>query len=253
MDATGDLKGDLNGDIQDHIRAYQDLVGSDIQFAFQTILDAEMLEVVAFEALVRGIRSESAATVISRIRHEQRFDFDQACRIRAIEAAARNQLEGDIHLNCSDIKPGNVKLVANVLLHIARRYGIDSERLVLELGNLDQLNTGGQLEEVASALETAGLRRLADNFGRRNADLRPVIQFLPEQLKLDRKLTSGIHENRGSQAIVHACRRLCQELGITVIAAGVESIDEFRWLQEAGIERFQGYFFAEPGLDDGQR
>lgn len=236
--------------IQDHIRSYQDLVGGDIQFAFQTILDTEALDVVAFEALVRGIRGETAATVISRIGHDQRFSFDQACRIRAIEAAARNQIGVDLHLNCSDIKLANVELVTSISLHIARRYGIDSERLVLEVGNLDNLAGSGQAAEVGASLNEAGLRTLADNFGRRNADLRPIAQFRPEQLKLDRQLVEGVHENATNQAIVHACCRLCEELDIIVVAAGVESIEEFRWLQHAGIRRFQGYFFTHPGLED---
>lgn len=241
---------DRPANIHDHIRSYQDLVGTDIQFAFQTILDADALEVVAFEALVRGIRGEPAATVISRIRHDQRFAFDQACRIRAIEAAARHQIDADLHLNCSDIKPNNVDLVTSVSLHIARRYGIDSDRLVLELANLDSLAAGSQIGEIRAALKTAGLRTLIDNFGRRNADLRPIVQLQPEQLKLDRQLIQSVHQNTEHQAIIHACCRLCQDFDILVVATGVESIDEFRWLQDAGIQRFQGYFFAHPGLED---
>jgi len=241
---------DRPASIHDHIRSYQDLVGTDIHFAFQTILDADALEVVAFEALVRGIRGEPAATVISRIRHDQRFAFDQACRIRAIEAAARNQIDADLHLNCSDIKPSNVELVTSVSLHIARRYGIDSGRLVLELANLSSLTAGSEIREIRAAMATAGLRTLVDNFGHRNADLRPVAQFQPEQLKLDRQLTHSVHQNTEHQAIIHACCRLCRDLDILVVATGIESIDEFRWLQDAGIRRFQGYFFAHPGLED---
>lgn len=247
-DKQGESVG--NGDLHEHIRAYQELVGSDIHFAFQTIMDSAALDVVAFEALVRGIRGEPAATVISRIHHDQRFAFDQACRIRAIEAASRNELDADLHLNCSDVKPANVELVCTVILHMARRYDIDPDRIVLELANLDTLGSRGQLEEISSGINDAGLRTLADNFGRRNADLRPVALFRPEQLKLDRHLVQAIDQNPPHQAIVHACSRLCRELGIRLIAAGVETIEEFQWLQDAGIERFQGYFFSHPGLDD---
>ena len=236
--------------IQDHIRSYQELVGGDIQFAFQTILDTEALDVVAFEALVRGIHGETAATVMSRISHDQRFSFDQACRIRAIEAAARNQIGVDLHLNCSDIKMRNVELVTSISLHIARRYGIESDRLVLEVGNLANLAASGQAAEVGAALKAAGLRTLADNFGRRNADLCSIAHFRPEQLKLDRQLVQGVHQNPINQAIIRACCHLCEDLEILVVAAGVESIEEFRWLQEAGIQRFQGYFFTQPGLED---
>ena len=249
----GSLEAVTERTIHEHIREYQELVGSDIHFAFQTILDASELDVIGFEALVRGIHGEPAASVISRIRLNQRFGFDQACRIRALEAAARNQIDLDLHLNCSDIKPGNVELVASVIRHMARRYQIDPQRIVLELANLDSLGTRSQLEHVRDVLAQAGLRTLADNFGRRNADLRPIAAFGPEQLKLDRLLVQAVHRNKDQQAIILACRRLCQELGITMIAAGVESIEEFRWLQDAGIDRFQGFFFAQPGLDEDYR
>lgn len=239
------------GKMHQHIRQYQELAGAGVQFAFQTIMDAVDLEVVAFEALVRGIHGEPAATVISRVRHEQRFALDQACRIRALEAASRNELDTDIHLNCSDIKPGNVDLVCQVTLHMARRYGIDSCRIVLELSNLDVLCSGGQLAEVRKALAEAGLRTLADNFGKSKVDLRPVASFRPEQLKIDRQLVRNIHEEQRQQALVRATLSLARDLNIKVIAAGVELLEEFQWLQEAGVERFQGYFFAQPGLDDG--
>lgn len=239
-----------DGELYRHIRECQDLVGSDVHFAFQTIVDARDCEVAAFEALVRGIHGEPAATVISRIGHDQRFTFDQACRIRALEAASRNELEGDIHLNCSDIKPSTVNLVSQITLHMARRYDIEPSRIVLELSNLDSLGGGSQLIEIRDALAEAGLRTLADNFGRRNVDLRPVAILQPEQLKLDRMLTQKIHESLSQQALVRAILTLASELGIRVVAAGVELKEEFQWLQEAGIERFQGYFFAQPGLDD---
>ncbi|MGY6555357.1 MAG: EAL domain-containing protein [Wenzhouxiangella sp.] len=236
-------------ELHQHIRHYQELVGSDVHFAFQTIMDASDFDVVAFEALARGIHGEPAATVISRIPHDQRFAFDQACRIRALEAASRNELDADIHLNCSDIKPGNVSLVSQITLHMARRYGIDHTRIVLELSNLDTLASAGQLSEVRDTLGAAGLRTLADNFGRRNLDLRPLALLRPEQIKIDRALTQNIQEQAQQQALVRATLTLAGELGIRVVAAGIETKEEFQWLQEAGIERFQGYFFAQPGLD----
>ncbi len=241
------------GELHRHIRQYQELVGAEVQFAFQTIMDAVDLDVVAFEALVRGIHGEPAATVIARVRHEQRFALDQACRIRALEAASRNELDSDIHLNCSDIKPENVHLVAQVTRHMARRYGIEPDRIVLELSNLDALSSGSQLADIRDALAAAGLRTLADNFGRGRVDLRPIAGFRPEQLKLDRQLVRQIHQAQEQQALVRAILSLAGDLKIKVVAAGIELIEEFQWLQDAGIERFQGYFFTQPGLDDENR
>lgn len=238
-------------DVIDLIHRCQALVGSDIQFAFQTIIDTREQEVVGFEALVRGIRNEPPALVFSRIPHDQRFLFDQACRIRAMEAAEAFGIDSKLHLNCSEIKASNVELVAATTLHIARRHDLDPANIVLELSNLDAIGNAAALDEVQACLSSAGLTTLADNFGQRDANLRPVAGFRPQLLKLAHKLVDGIDGNRESQAMVKAALAFCEQMGIRPMASGVERAEEFEWLQAAGVDLFQGYFFAQPGMDAG--
>lgn len=240
-------------DVVERIRSYQEMVGDDINFAFQTIIDADGQEVVGFEALVRGIQKESAATVISRISRDQRFDFDQACRIRAIEAAARFGIDNHLHLNCSNIKANNIEQVLDVCQHAAGISGIRPENIVLELGNLSLIGTAADLTKVRRKIRAAGFRILADNFGRRDADLRPVAQLEPSMLKLDHYLVHDIHQSRAAQAIIRGVMAMCEDRGIEVIAAGVESTDELTWLQKNGIRLFQGFYFAQPGMDESAR
>ena len=247
MNQTNPDKG--FGDIFAEIRGYHELVGEDINFAFQTIIDADEQEVVGFEALVRGIRKEPASLVMSRIPHNQRFAFDQACRIRAIEAAADFGIDGRLHLNCTDIKAANVNLVAEVARHVARRHKIECSDIVLELNNLDAIGGAEPLARVRDAIVEAGFHTLADNFGQRDANLRPVAQFRPQQLKIAHRLVDNIHQQREAQAIVRGLIAMCQDLDIEVIASGVERGEEFGWLQDAGLSLFQGYFFAQPGMD----
>lgn len=236
-------------DVYEHIRSYHDLVGSDINFAFQTIVDAKEQDVVGFEALVRGIRKEPASLVMSRIPHNQRFSFDQACRVRAIEAAAQFGIDGKLHLNCTDIKASNIDLVLQVTRHIAKRHGIEPERIVLEIFNLEAIGQRRQLREVRDRIHAAGFMTLADNFGSRDADLQPVAAFQPTCLKLAHHLVEDIHDKPTAQAIIRGAIATCKALGIAVIASGVEKAEEFRWLNDAGVEFFQGYFFAQPGMD----
>ncbi len=232
--------------LHDHIQYCQRLVGSDIQFAFQTILDATEQEVIGFEALVRGIKSEPAALVMSRIGHDDRFAFDQACRIRAIEAATEFDIDVDLHLNCTDVKAANVHRVIEVIEHYARRYKLDLDRIVLEMKNLHAIDSRSDLTTVREAIREAGMYTLADNFGQRDADLGPPARFRPDLLKLDHHLVENIHQRPAAQAIVRGALAMCRDLEIRVIAAGVENNEEFHWLQAAGVELFQGYFFAQP-------
>jgi len=236
-------------DVYEHIRQYNRLVGADISFAFQTIMDASEFEVIGFEALVRGIRNEPAPQVMSRINHNQRFDFDQACRIRAIEAAAEFEIDADLHLNATDIKVGNVDVVVAVTQHLAKRHKIEPNRIVLELNNLGALGGEIPLKKIKATLADAGFRTLADNFGQRDADLRPLALFRPHLVKIDHRLVDRISENLEAQATVRGLIEFCNALDIEPVASGVETANEFRWLQEAGLRLFQGFFFAQPEMN----
>jgi len=61
-------------------------------------------------------------------------------------------------------------------------------------------------------------------------------------------LMRGIESNGPRQAIVRAIASVCVDLGIDLMAEGVETLDEFQWLKDEGIRLFQGYLFAKPGF-----
>lgn len=240
-------------DLHNHIRYCQDLAGNDIQFAFQTIVDSRELEIVAFEALVRGLAGEPAATVMNRIPREHRFDFDQACRIRALEAASGAQVAQDLHLNCAEIRTSNVNLVSEVIHETARCQGIDSDRIVLEIAGLPRLGDREKMGNIRCELQSAGLRTLADGVGRNHADLSALAAFQPDMMKLDRALVTNIEQSRQHQAVVRGCLSLSRDLGIRLIAGGIETAQELAWLQDNGVEYFQGFYFTQPDLDAERR
>ena len=63
------------------------------------------------------------------------------------------------------------------------------------------------------------------------------------------KLIRGIESHGPRQAIVRAVGQVCNDLGIDVIAEGVETTGEYRWLANAGVRLFQGYLFAKPAFE----
>ena len=85
-----------------------------------------------------------------------------------------------------------------------------------------------------------------DNFGSSVAGLNILLELQPEQIKLDKVLVRGIHNRGPRQAIVRAILQVCRDLGVQLIAEGIESYDEFHWLCGEGVELFQGFLFAHP-------
>jgi EAL domain-containing protein (putative c-di-GMP-specific phosphodiesterase class I) len=62
-------------------------------------------------------------------------------------------------------------------------------------------------------------------------------------------LVRGIESRGARQSIARAIAMVCDDLGIDVIAEGVETVDEYRWLAHQGVRLFQGYLFARPGFE----
>ncbi|MEJ7592157.1 MAG: EAL domain-containing protein [Planctomycetaceae bacterium] len=62
-------------------------------------------------------------------------------------------------------------------------------------------------------------------------------------------LVRGIESNGPKQAIVRAIAQVCIDLGIDFVVEGVETVDEFSWFTDLGVNLYQGYLFAKPQFE----
>ena len=72
--------------------------------------------------------------------------------------------------------------------------------------------------------------------------------FQPDFIKIDMDLIRNVDTNTPRQAIVRSLVLLCKELGIQVVAEGIETVGERDFLRDAGIRLMQGYLFAKPAF-----
>ena len=94
-----------------------------------------------------------------------------------------------------------------------------------------------------------GLRFGIDDFGSGHAGLALLDHYQPDLISLSMWLVRGIDHHGARQAILGGLVQTCGDLGIDIIAKGVETMEEYSWLRGAGIELFQGYLFARPGFE----
>lgn len=226
-----------------------EVVDAGFSFAFQPLVEIDNLETVGHEALVRGLSGESAASVIAAIRPENRYYFDQACRMRALKAAARRGIDFALHLNCSQVSPDNLALSIDATVECALEHGIEPGRIVLEFGNLEMLGNPRQLDKAREMAHVAGMRVLADNVGVGEVGLKRLAVFRPDFAKLDRSLIQGVDRSVRRQAIVLGVVATCRALGIEVIATGIEREEELDWVRDTGIRLAQGFYFAHPAFN----
>ena len=87
------------------------------------------------------------------------------------------------------------------------------------------------------------------DFGAGHSGLNMLAEFVPDVVNLDMALTRNIHPDRVRQAIVRSIMSLCGELHISVIAEGIETMQEAVAARDLGIRLFQGFLFARPAIE----
>jgi EAL domain-containing protein (putative c-di-GMP-specific phosphodiesterase class I) len=223
--------------------------GVGFSYAFQPIVDAVARNVVSYEALIRGPRDEPAFQVLDRIANRDKYQFDAESRAMAIALAAKLGLDCELNLNF--LPQGLYVSAASIssTLTAAARHHLPIERIVLEVTEgeviADHVHFAARLNEYRSM----GMKVAIDDFGAGYSGLNLLADFQPDQVKIDMNLVRGIERHGPRQAIVRAVAQACEDLGIDVIAEGVETVQEYRWFMDLGIRLFQGYLFARPGFE----
>lgn len=225
--------------------------GLDFEFsmAFQPIVDFAKKTVHGYEALVRGTRGEDAGTILSQVNASNRYRFDQACRVRAIELASRLGLESALHINFLPNAVYRPESCIRTTMEAARVFGFPPERICLEVVESEQVEDHGHMRRIIEEYRRCGLMTAIDDFGAGYAGLNMLAEFQPDILKMDMALTRAIDSDRTRQIIVRAILSAAQDLGIAVIAEGIETEAELDTLREAGITLFQGYLLARPAYE----
>jgi EAL domain-containing protein (putative c-di-GMP-specific phosphodiesterase class I) len=132
---------------------------------------------------------------------------------------------------------------------MAKIAGLRAEQLMLEVSEREVIKDTQLFVDRANLCKALGVRFAIDDFGAGYSGLNLLADFQPEQLKLDMVLVRDVHCKGPRQAITRGVLRTCTDLGIEVVAEGVETLDEYAWLLDEGVHLFQGYLFAKPAFE----
>ena len=130
---------------------------------------------------------------------------------------------------------------------LKRRPGI-GPRLIVEVPEVSVLQIPELAGHAIETLRKLGVRFVLDDFGAGASSLRHLRDFRFEFLKLDGQFTKGISRDPANQSLCEGLISLGYHLGARTIAARVEDAEDMLWLQKAGVDAMQGFFFAAPTL-----
>ena len=215
---------------------------SDLSAVFQPIVSLKDGAIFAYEALVRCSIPTFSPPVLFEHAAEARATGRLGRMIREIALPLCGGIPVFVNLHPNELEEGwIVRPDDPIYFHDHDVYLEITESAPLTHFELCQR----VLREVCGR---AGAHLVVDDLGAGYSNLNLIADLEPHVVKLDRKLVQNLHSKPRQQKVVQMVVRLCEELGASVVAEGIETMDEFSAVCDTGANYGQGYLLGRPAF-----
>jgi len=173
---------------------------------------------------------------------------EQVLEISCAMIRQLNQLgyaELSVAVNLSPLQFGQKDLVEQILATLAR-HGVPGNRLELEITETTMMTNLTQTVDTLNQLVSAGIVISIDDFGTGYSSLSYLKRFPIKTLKIDRSFIRDMISDPSDAQLVETIILMAHNLGIGVVAEGVESREQLDWLKSRGCEQIQGFYYSRP-------
>lgn len=241
---------DIETSLRDAIERHE------LYVVYQPIISLEDRTLESVEALVRWrhpVHGLIAPSEFIPVAEETRLILPladqvlrESCRqFMAWQREAPDFAPSYISVNLSRIQLADPDLVSRTM-GILRETGIAPHQVQLEVTESQLMQHRVMAGELLAAFKAEGIRLAMDDFGSGHSSLSCLQEYPFDVLKVDRALTENVNRGRGYSALLHAVITLAENLGLHVVAEGIETIEQLALLQTLGCPAGQGYFLARP-------
>lgn len=171
------------------------------------------------------------------------FVLESACsQVRAWHDKG-NPIVIAVNVSARQLKQGDL---ADRFLTVIDRTGIDPEKLNLEVTESSLMESADRAAVLLELFRRKGVRISLDDFGTGYSSL-AYLKTLPiDQLKIDKVFIEDLAVDQNDTILVHAMVNLAHNLGLRVVAEGVETTEQLGILAEMGCDEYQGYLYSKP-------
>jgi EAL domain-containing protein (putative c-di-GMP-specific phosphodiesterase class I) len=216
--------------------------------AYQPIIRASDRSLFAYEALLRSDEPalpHPEAVLGAAERLGRLPDLGAVIRSKVSDALGRMRgVNAFVNLHTKDLSDSTLYARELAFSELA-------PRIVLEITERAPLDAVKDVPGRVAELRGMGFRIAIDDLGAGYAGLQSFAQLVPEVVKLDMSLVRGIHEDPVRQKLVRSMTGLCHEMGMLVVAEGVETKYELDSVVGLGCDLLQGYYFGRPTPETG--
>ena len=221
---------------------------------YQPQIDLRSGEVEGLEALSRWMHPERGLlapdTFIPRLESVGGIDefcwrmadrgFSEASQF-AVNAKAAPRLALNVSLqSLRDLK------FPDTFVQLAQKYHVPNESIMVEITEGSLMNEPSHALDVLTRLRMKNVQLSIDDFGTGYAMMQHLVSIPATELKIDKVFVQNMHSNSSDRVMVQKTIEIGHELGMTVIAEGVETQAQLDFLRAKGCDRAQGYLFSRP-------
>lgn len=221
-----------------------------LSYAFQPIISAKTGDIIAYESLMRS-KTEPMISPIKIIKYAERHGrLDDIEKLTVFNTMAK-------FANSQDI-PSDAKVFLNSIAghflsddeyDIMRlQFGHLFKRLVVEITEIRELDDDA-LAVLNTRRDKHGFSLAIDDYGSGVSNTNNLLRYMPQIVKIDRLLITGIDRNAKKQFFVNSIISFAKENSMQTLAEGVETESELKTLIKLGVDMIQGYVVAKPSVD----
>ncbi len=232
------------------------LEDKDFYIVYQPKVDFNTFELKGAEALVRWKTTDGEMILPSEFIPEFEengfiakldvYVFEEVCKF--IEANKDKVNLPIISVNLSALTLLD-DYIMHDLLNIATQYNINPEDMELEVTESAMTSSEDDIVDKVSRFKAMGFKISVDDFGAGVSSLNRLGKLNADVLKMDKAFLDNTDRNNNTSIIVESTITLAKNLGMRVVAEGVETHEQVLWLQRLGCDIAQGYYFEKP-LDE---
>lgn len=221
---------------------------------YQPIVDLSQDRIAGFEALLRWIHPTrglitpnnfiSTAEEIGLILPIGQWVLYEACRqVKLWQEQFNRPLSISVNLSAKQFAQDRLLEQIDLIL---QETNLQADVLRLEITESIIIDDTESVLAILKALKCRGIRLSLDDFGVGYSSLSYLHRFPIDILKIDRSFVDPIDRDQGYLELVKIIHLLAQNLGMQVVAEGIETMAQLTYLQQIGCEYGQGYYFAKP-------
>jgi EAL domain-containing protein (putative c-di-GMP-specific phosphodiesterase class I) len=237
-----------------HVLAHRNLF-----FHYQPIVELHTERVIGHECLARafdekGRQFNGQQLVHAALQMDLTYEFDEVARTACLDALAelRDVVRSNQHRFFINVLPNAIARDPNTIEQNFQQVldlGLSPEQIVFELTEVEALEYHPHLPQLIDQIRAWGFGLALDDLGSNVAIDHYCTEFHPDVIKLDQRLVKGCSRHQLKQVMIRSLLSVAHEMGIAVLAEGLEVREDIEFCCDIGIDFGQGFGLGTPEVN----